>query len=92
MYRSIKWRASAKAFFRVLVSTPAGPEPKRRHACYFDPKRPATQRTIAEHLGPKFANLSRSDVVRALKNLETYQRNFPPERGFGRTIYKGGIM
>ena len=66
--------------------------------CYFNPKKPATQAPIYEHLRGRYANLRRSDVVRALKGLETYQRNFPrrrpPKSGFATFTFKtpGGII
>ena len=38
--------------------------------CYFDPKQPATQRTIYEHLEGDYANLTRSDVIRVAQAQE----------------------
>ena len=47
---------------------------------YFDPKGPSTILPIAGVLREKFANISKGNVTRILRSLETYQRNFGRRR------------
>ena len=44
-----------------------------KHA-YFNPKMPSAPRAIYDKFESKYANLTRSDCINALKSLETYQR------------------
>ena len=43
---------------------------------YFDPKKASTIQPITDDLREKFANITKNDVRRILRSLETYQRNF----------------
>ena len=43
---------------------------------YFDPKGPSTIRPITDALRDGYANVTKKDVSRILRSLETYQRNF----------------
>ena len=47
---------------------------------YFDPKGPSTIAPICDVLREKFANVSKGNVTRILRSLETYQRNFGRRR------------
>ena len=47
---------------------------------YFDPKGPSTIVPITDLLREKFANVSKGNVTRILRSLETYQRNFGRRR------------
>ena len=55
----------------------ASPEQKRAAVkrLYFDPRQPSTILPIAEKLRTEFCNVSKGDVRRVLRSLETYQRN-----------------
>ncbi len=63
---------------------------------YFDPKGFSTILPITDHLRTSFANITKGDVQRILRSLETYQRNFGrrrPPRVMGRMILKNpGII
>ena len=63
---------------------------------YFDPKGFSTILPITDHLRSQFANITKGDVQRILRSLETYQRNFGrrrPPRIMGRMILKNpGII
>ena len=43
---------------------------------YFDPKKGSTIQPITDELRTQFANITKNDVRRILRSLETYQRNF----------------
>ena len=47
---------------------------------YFDPKAPSTIQPITDTLRETYANVSKRDVQRLLRSLETYQRNFGRRR------------
>ena len=47
---------------------------------YFDPKGPSTIDPITDALRGKWANISKTNVTRILRSLETYQRNFRRRR------------
>ena len=47
---------------------------------YFDPKAPSTIQPITDALRKTYANVSKRDVQRLLRSLETYQRNFGRRR------------
>ena len=63
---------------------------------YFDPKGPSTIAPIVDVLREKFANISKGNVTRILRTLETYQRNFGrrrPPKVMGRMSLKNpGII
>ena len=63
---------------------------------YFDPKCPSTIMPIADVLREKYANVSKGNVTRILRTLETYQRNFGrrrPPKVMGRMSLKNpGII
>ena len=61
---------------------------------YFDPKCPSTIMPIADVLREKYANVSKGNVTRILRTLETYQRNFGrrrPPKVMGRMSLKNII-
>jgi len=66
----------------------------KRH--YFDPKGFSTILPITDKLRETYANITKGDVQRILRSLETYQRNFArrrPPRVMGRMILKNpGII
>ena len=43
---------------------------------YFNPEKPSTIQPIVDLLYPQFANISRINVRRILRSIETYQINF----------------
>ena len=63
---------------------------------YFDPKGFSTILPITDYLRTRFANITKGDVQRILRSLETYQRNFSrrrPPRVMGRMMLKNpGII
>ena len=63
---------------------------------YFDPKGFSTILPITDKLRETYANITKGDVQRILRSLETYQRNFArrrPPRVMGRMILKNpGII
>ena len=63
---------------------------------YFDPKEPATIQPITDKLREVFANVTKNDVRRILRSLETYQRNFRrrlPPKVMGRmNLTKPGVI
>ena len=55
----------------------------KRHAVkrlYFDPREPSTIKPIAAKLYRRWANISKANITRILKSLETYQLNFGRRR------------
>ena len=63
---------------------------------YFDPKEASTILPITEKLRLEFANVTKKDVTRILRSLETYQRNFRrrlPAKVLGRMVLnKPGVI
>ena len=63
---------------------------------YFDPKGFSTILPITDYLRTRFANITKGNVQRILRSLETYQRNFSrrrPPRIMGRMMLKNpGII
>mgnify|MGYP000025544517 CR=1 FL=1 len=63
---------------------------------YFDPKEASTILPITEQLRLEFANVTKKDVSRILRSLETYQRNFRrrlPAKVLGRMVLnKPGVI
>ena len=47
---------------------------------YFDPREPNTIKPIASNLYRRWANISKANVTRILRTLETYQLNFGRRR------------
>ena len=47
---------------------------------YFDPREPSTIKPIASKLYRRWANISKANITRILKSLETYQLNFGRRR------------
>ena len=47
---------------------------------YFDPREPSTIKPIAAKLYRRWANISKANITRILKSLETYQLNFGRRR------------
>ena len=47
---------------------------------YFDPREPSTIKPIASKLYRRWANISKANVTRILRTLETYQLNFGRRR------------
>ena len=71
-----------KLYFTEIPSNPlqfALKDEKRRQVklCYFDPKLPATILPITVYLRERFCNITKNDVTRILRSLETYQLQFP---------------
>ena len=64
--------------------------------CYFHPKKPSTILPITDELREQFCNVSRRDVTKILRSLETYQRNFRrmrPPKVLGRmNLSQPGIL
>ena len=72
---------------------------EKRHAVkrlYFDPREPSTIMPITLQLYSEFANVSKSNVTRILKSLETYQLNFgrrrPPDLKNRFFMYNPGML
>ena len=63
---------------------------------YFDPREPSTIMPIAKRLYQKFANVTKGEVTRVLRSLETYQLNFgrrrPPTTGNRFFFKKPGMI
>ena len=63
---------------------------------YFDPKGASTIQPITDELYKSYANITRKDVTRILRSLETYQRNFRrrlPAKVLGRmSLTKPGVI
>ena len=63
---------------------------------YFNPEGPSTIQPIVDALYPQYANISRVNVRRILRSLETYQRNFgrrlPPKVLSRMSMTKPGII
>ena len=64
--------------------------------CYFHPKRASTIQPITDELREKYCNITKRDVTRILRTLETYQRNFRrmrPPKVLGRmNLSQPGIL
>ena len=63
---------------------------------YFNPEGPSTIQPIVDALYPQYANISRVNVRRILRSLETYQRNFgrrlPPKVLSRMSMTKPGVI
>lgn len=63
---------------------------------YFHPKKPSTILPITDELRDSYCNVTKRDVTRILRTLETYQRNFMrhrPPKVLGRmTLTQPGIL
>ena len=63
---------------------------------YFNPKKASTIQPITDALREKYCNITKRDVSRILKTIETYQRNFMrhrPPKVLGRmTLTQPGIL
>ena len=63
---------------------------------YFHPKKPSTIQPICDALREKYCNVTKRDVTRILRTLETYQRNFrrmKPPKVLGRmNLSQPGIL
>ena len=64
--------------------------------CYFHPKKPSTIQPITDELRTKYCNVTKRDVTKILRSLETYQRNFRrmhPPKVLGRmNLTQPGIL
>ena len=63
---------------------------------YFNPEKPSTIQPIVDLLYPQFANISRINVRRILRSIETYQINFgrrwPPKVLSRMSMVKPGVI